>query len=388
MSQKLLRRAKPFTRVIAEANDTYGRHAVSFEIVPQIGRTVTPADWMPWLLRNAGLQRLMPHVDWSTLWDEGRAWLRIRGTAHASVQALGWIGWGVDFEYGAGGTDLYDHYHLHLDRVPWRHELKQLIAVEQMAKSADSIFFRVVHGLDARPVRSAHSRYAHDIWGNFSGVSVRPDWPLLSFQVNDGVVVQATSDVVVEDTLTDVTYASLRGDIVTARSRYGTRMGAGPVVGLELSDATAVLGGAKHSASDMVRPVAGVIGGHTRIAGPQACYIAVQKVMGERPIAGHSRYAEAFVLADVRQIMMVPEPIMVGAHVDAHAQVAVFDVLTDFAQVERGDGLVVAADALDGPRHLTAVVNLNNAPWSALPWGDEPWGTSPRVLATDETTEI
>lgn len=377
-----------FGRAIADAHDTYGRHAADLEVIPRIGRTTVPSGWLPWLLRNEGLEPLMPYVDWATLWNEGRSWLRIRGTAHASVQALGWIGWGVEFEYGAGGTDLYDHYHLHLDRVPWREELERLIPVEGFAKSTDSVFFRLVHGLDARPVRGGHSRYAHSIWGNFSGVSVRPDWPLLSFQVNDDIVIRSTAKVRTDDTLTDVTFASRRGDIVSAVSRYGTRMGAGPVVGLELSDVTAVLGGARHVVSDMIRPVAGVVGGHSRHGDLQCRFIALQMVLGERPIAGRSRHAEAFVLADVQQLMKVPASIEVGAYVQAEPSVLSFDVLTDFASVQRGERLVLAADAPDGPRHLAAVADFNNAPWSALPWGDEPWGTGPRVLATDKTTEI
>lgn len=387
MSQKLLRRAKPFTRLIAEANDTYGRHAASFEIVAQIGRTVTPADWMPWLLRDAGLQPLMPYVEWSTLWAEGRAWLRIRGTAEASVQALGWIGWGVEFEYGSGGTDLYDHYQLHLDRVPWRHELEQLIAVELLAKSTDSKFFRLVSGYDVRPVRGGHSRFGRSIFGRHSGVDVRPDWPRLSFKVHGVMHWPSSTKAHTSETLTIMTYAVRRGDIVHGRSRFTRRATRGPVFSLQLSESTKGTAGVNHRAIEMLRPLAGVVGGRSIHGRRQSVFVGMRKVLGQHARFGNTKIGMLWRLATVEQLLAVPEPIRLDAIAGTVPTSQAFEALTDLAHVERGDRFTLVDDAPDGDPRIAAFADLSNAPWSGLPWGDDPWGTSPRAFATDETTE-
>lgn len=376
-----------FGRAIADANDTYGRHAADLDVVPHIGRTTIPAGWLPWLLRNEGLEPLMPHVDWQTLWEEGRAWLRIRGTAHASVQALGWIGWGVEFEYGAGGTDLYDHYQLHLDHVPWREELGRLVAVEMLAKSTDSKFFRLVSGYDVRPVRGGRSLFARSIFGRHSGVDIRPDWPRLSFKVHVTLHVPSTSKAHTAETLTVSTYATRRGDIIFGRSQFGSKATRGPIFGLQLSESTKATIGVSHRAAETFRPVAGLVGGRSIIGRRQSVHIALRKVPGQHAIFGRTRIGTLWRLATVEQLLAVPEPIQLVAMGQIVPTAHTSETLTDHAHVVRGDRLAVISDKPDAVPMLSAIANLSNAPWSGLPWGDEPWGASPRALATDTITE-
>ncbi|MDG3575973.1 hypothetical protein P7F60_06230 [Rhizobium sp. YJ-22] len=386
MSGLLVSGQPPATRAIAEANDSFGRLAEALDLVPQIGRTVMPDGWMPWLLRNAGLQAMMPYVDWATLWDKGPAWLTLRGTPAASVEALSWVGWSIRFEDGEIGSALYDRYHIHLDRVPWRAELERLIAVELFAKSSDSIFFRLVHGYDIRPVRGGMSRFGGAIFGRFSGIDVRPDWPRLSFRATGVMHWPASTKVSAAETLTVAAWASLRGDIIYGNSRFCSRPKAGPVFAMELSDSLSLTGAlADHRAIDAALPVAGVVGGRTRFAGRQAVFVPYRLLSGETPMLASYRFGQRLRPAEIERVLRIPDPIDLAALVDAGATVDLREQLLDRAAVTVAPS-ILAADTPDGPAHVGTIATLDNAPWSGLPWGDDALGSSPRVQATEETT--
>lgn len=375
-----------FGRAVADANDTHGRYAQDIDLIPQLGRTAILPGWLPWLLRNEGLEPLMPYVDWAVLWAKGPAWLRTRGTAEASIEALGWIGWTIDFEYGAAGTQLYDHYQIHLDRVPWRSDLERLIPVERFAKSEDSKFFRLVSGYDVRPVRGGRSLMARSIFGRHSGIDVRPDWPRLSFKVHGTMHWPSSSGAHSAETLTVLTYVLRRGDIVFGRSRITRRATRGPIFGLQLSESTVATGSANHRASESIRPLAGIVGGRSILGRHHAVFVGMRKVLGQHAVLGRTRIGSLWRLATIEQLLAVPEPIRLDGLAEAAPAIFAHDALTDRATVSRG-GSVTASDVPDGVSMIAAVANLLNAPWSGLPWGDEPWGQSPRVLATDETVE-
>lgn len=376
----------PYTEAIADANDTNGRLSGSLDMIRQIGRTVVPDGWMPWLLRNAGLQALMPYVDWSTLWAKGPAWLSTRGTPQASVDALSWIGWNIRFEDGEIGSPLYDRYQIHLDRVPWRDELERLIPVERFAKSTDSQFFRLVHGYDIRAVRGGRSRFGHALFARSSGVDVRADWPRLSFRVNALMFWPASTAVMSAETLTIATWASRRGDIVYGSSLYGSRPKPGPVFAMELSDSITLTGAlADHKASDQPLPVAGVVGGRTRFASRQAVPLPVRLIAGETPALGSYRFGQRLRPAAIERVLRIPDPVSIADLVFADAQITTHDRLLDRTNVIVGPA-VQASDAPLGPAQIGTKATLENAIWSGLPWGDEPFGTAPRVQATEETT--
>lgn len=381
MSGRLLPSSVGFyTRAIAEANDTHGRLSAVLAIIPEIGRTVTPPAWLPWVLRDRGLEPLMPYVEWQVLLDEGAAWLRIRGTPQASVTALGWIGWPVVFECGPVATYLYDHYHIHLPAVPDRATLERIIAVEHFAKSADSVFFRLVHGRDVRKVHSAHTRMGRHIWGRDSGVDLRPDWPRLSFVVQGEMRAVAAARAVSGVTLTIGARALRAGDVITSRSRLPARAVRGPALGVALGDSAHAAAGAGADARDMLRPLAGVVGGRSIIGRRQTLYIAMQQARGTRPMLAAHRTAGAFALPTVRQLMAVPAPIRLDARVDAGARATAADALPPLGRLTALTPASAAARfgvLRDRPQVEQAAVSLASAPWSALPWGEQSWGESP-----------
>lgn len=379
--------AKTYTRAIADAHDTHGRYAALLDDIKLIGRTKVPAGWLPWLVRDAGLERLMPYVDWAVLLEKGPAWLRIRGTPAATVEALGWVGWHVRFECGAAGTDLYDHYHVHLPAVPSLEEMERIVGVERVAKSTDSTFFRVTHGYDHRKVRSGHTRMGQHIFGRDSGVDLRSDWPRLSFRFAETVRIDLGAGARASETLTVGTRAVRVGDIILSRSRLPERSKLASVLGLALGDSTRVTGSITVTAHDRLRPLAGVVGGRTRIGARQGLFIALQHERGTRPLLGHARSAGAFRLPLVRQLMAVPDPIVVADRFAVSPTVHVEDVLG--IATRTGDRRPLAGHPGDagtrahmevtafGSVQISARVSLDDAAWSVLPWGDEPWGAAP-----------
>lgn len=377
---------QPYLRAITQASDSYGRIASQIVDISAIGRTTVPDGWMPWLLRDRGLQALMPYVDWPLLLEEGTAWLTIRGTAQASIDALGWIGWDVTFEDGDIGTGLYDHYQIHLDRVPWHDDLLRIIGVEDVAKSTDSVFFRLEYGWDVRQFRFARSRWGAALFGRSSGVDVRPDWPRLSFREHVLLAPGSETTAITAETLTDATFATTRGDIVFSKSRWGSKQSPGPVFGIDLSDSIVVLGGADHRAAERILPAAGLRFGFARFGARQSVFLATRMIFGERPRFGQMRFMDPYRLGFTELLMRVPDPFELTAVVSAGATAEIYETLIDVMEVHVTDRLVVAADEPDGPYQLGAIANLGNAPWSGLPWSDAPWGEGqPKSFASDET---
>lgn len=385
MSSKLLPPDQGFhVEAIADAHDSEGRLTPSLDLIPHVGKDLVPAGWMPWLLRNAGLERLMPFVDWDVLWSEGPAWLRLRGTPAASVIAAGWLGWNIQFEDGAAGTALYDHYHIHLPDVPDLVELKRIIGVERIAKSTDSRFFRLVHGYDIRPVRGGHTRYGRHIWARHSGVELRPDWPRLSFRLKPVLHVSVEPRAWAAETLRVDGFAPRRGHVVHARSRRPERASPGPIWSLQFSDSTKANAGAQAHSADQLRPIAGLVGGCSRIASRQAVYMAMRNIAGERPVRGAMKAGAAFRLPRTIQLMRVPDSVqlpafgLVGATVLSRESIPVGTFAGPVNPTAHADATGLMTDG--------ARATLDGAPWSGLPWGGD-WGEAPRALAHD-TTEI
>lgn len=374
-----------YTRAITDANDTHGRYAAQLDDIKLIGRTKVPADWLPWLVRDAGLERLMPFVDWATLLEKGPAWLRIRGTPAATVEALGWVGWHVRFECGPAGTDLYDHYHVHLPTVPSLEEIERIVGIERVAKSTDSTFFRLVHGYDVRPVRGAMTRLAGARFARHSGVDLRPDWPRLSFRLQPVLHVNANARAIAAETLRIDTRAVRRGHVVLGRSRRPQRPTPGPVWGLQLSDSVMGRQLARVRAGSRFLPVAGLRGAVSIRGSRQALHVAMRKIAGETPRHGAARNAGVFTRPRTIQLMRVPDPISASAFAVVNPQLLI-----------AAESFPVAATV--GPLNLTAhaqlvglmaegaVTDLGNAPWSGLPWAGE-WGEAPRAFAIEKQVE-
>lgn len=189
MSSALLpNNAQPYEIAIADAHDSRGRLVGYVPTLPHIGRDVFPDGWLPWLMRNAGLSMVMAHVpkaDWLTVYQQ-RAWLYIRGTGQAHVQALDWIGFEATYRDGPVDTNFYDWFDVILDRFPSAIELPRVVGLGFAAKSTVSFYHRVVYGLDAPAARGGYDAYGMSLRGFYSGVVWRPDWPRLSIRATVG----------------------------------------------------------------------------------------------------------------------------------------------------------------------------------------------------------
>ncbi|WP_322997516.1 hypothetical protein [Castellaniella sp.] len=376
MSSRLLPpNAQPYTRALADAHDTHGRLKAHLDLIPQIGRTQTPAEWVPWILRNRGLEPLMPHVDWQTLLDHGQAWLRIRGTPHASLQALGWIGWPVRFEGGTLGMPDYDAYHIHLDRVPWRHELERIIEVERLAKSTDSHFYRLTAGWDVRKVRPGFTRHGSHIFGADSGLRVRDDWPLLSFRVRAYMLVRCAPRAAAGDTLLISTYVG-GGHIRGGFSLLPERATRGPTWGVTISDSILATAELVVRHAETIRPLAGIVGGRSRIGARQSVFGAWRLLPGERPRPGYYRFGGAWHLPRVVRLMAVSDP----ERADAVSVSGSHPLAAAISNAAGTRATVPIETAATETVQMSDHTVLTDAGWSGLPWRDAPWGDAPATI--------
>ena len=180
--------AQPYELAIADANDSYTRLKGFIPDLPHVGRDLFPEGWLPWLMRNAGMQMVMAHVpaeNWLAVYQQ-RAWLYIRGTGNAHVQAQSWIGFEATYRDGPVDTPYYDWFDVILDRMPIAGELEPVVGLGFAAKSTASFYHRVIFGLDVPAARAAHDAYGNALRGFYSGVEWRSGWPKLSIRATIG----------------------------------------------------------------------------------------------------------------------------------------------------------------------------------------------------------
>ena len=188
--------AKFDTRAIADVSDSFGRLRGEIPIIREIGRTVFPTDWLPWLIENVGMGAVLPHVPasaWLTVYQQ-RHWVYYRGTAAAHELALGWIGFDAAYRDGSVGSRAYDHFDILLDRYPSHAELPAIVGLSAAGKATASIHHRIVYRHDVPAARAAHDRYGSATRGSYSGVVWRADWPKLSLRATLGGRISSAVD--------------------------------------------------------------------------------------------------------------------------------------------------------------------------------------------------
>jgi hypothetical protein len=177
-----------YTRAVADVSDSYGRLRGQVGIIREIGRTVFPSDWLPWLIENAGMGAVVPFVPetgWLNVYQQ-RAWVYYRGTAAAHEAALGWIDFDATYRDGPVDTRFSDHYDLILDRYPVHADLPAVIGLSRLSKTTTSVFHRVIFGHDVPAARAAHDSHGSALRGSYSGVEWREGWPKLSLRATVG----------------------------------------------------------------------------------------------------------------------------------------------------------------------------------------------------------
>lgn len=198
MSGKLIAgNAGPYAIAIADVADIFGRLRGDVPVIKQIGRTVFPLAWLPWLIDNVGMGAVLPHVPadrWLNVYQQ-RQWVYQRGTGAAHELALGWIGFEATYRDGPAGSQAYDHFDLILNRYPTHAELPAIVGLGRASKSTASVYHRVVYGHDVPAARAAHDRYGVALRGSYSGVEWQAGWPKLSLRATVGGRLAGTADV-------------------------------------------------------------------------------------------------------------------------------------------------------------------------------------------------
>ncbi len=133
--------------------------------------TSRDAAMLPWLAQQWQVAQFAPYFDTAeALLDEAVPWLMERGTAAGAVRALRWIG----FEQARVEEDG-PYLHIHPGRLPAPHEVARIAHVVRASMPAHVALYRIVHGLDLRPI-VLDSGPAADVGllGGYSGV-IDPD---------------------------------------------------------------------------------------------------------------------------------------------------------------------------------------------------------------------
>ena len=199
-----------YSHAVADAADSFGRLKSHVPVIREIGRTVFPADWLPWLIENVGMGAVLPHVPasaWLTVYQQ-RHWVYYRGTGAAHEVALGWIGFAATYRDGSRGP-FYDHFDVILNRYPSHAELPAVVGLSAAGKATASIHHRIIHGHDVEAARGGVSHYGASHRGVYSGRLWREGWPKLSLLATVGGRASISA------------HARVAGDVALAVSVHG-----------------------------------------------------------------------------------------------------------------------------------------------------------------------
>ncbi|SDQ99799.1 phage tail protein [Pseudovibrio sp. Tun.PSC04-5.I4] len=178
--------AGTFTFVLAQMWDSHGRYGQHIDNIKHIGVSSTPADWVPWLIWDYGLEEVVPYVrDMQRVLSEGPEWQRARGTDRAFEIAFTWLNSEGYIDTPDGRHQWWD-YQLGFTKAPDDLEqLKQLVGLSKLSQAAEGELFRIFsQDLDYRPVRLDEHRYDDGLFDGYSGVRLWEGSPLISVGVS------------------------------------------------------------------------------------------------------------------------------------------------------------------------------------------------------------
>ena len=179
--------ATPLERALADVMDTRSRLRPYLSKVLRLTWDEVPDDWLPFAIQDEGLDELVPFIPPRTiLSDEGRLWLRERGSSAAIIRALGWLDLDVTLHYEPDADENFDLFQVELaDPVGIGH-LPDLIRLATLSKPTTDILARIFSGYDARPFRLDHCRLdGPDMLDDWSGVRLpETDHAVISFGIS------------------------------------------------------------------------------------------------------------------------------------------------------------------------------------------------------------
>lgn len=135
----------------------------------------------PWLAAEYELAEFAPYFPTvQELIAEGLRWLFERGTLAAALRALRWIGFP-----DARIEEQRAYLHIHCGRLPEREEVRRIVHVVRASLPAHVALYRLVHGLDRRPVvLDAGPRLDVGLLDSYSGVFDAENSVVVSFGRN------------------------------------------------------------------------------------------------------------------------------------------------------------------------------------------------------------
>ena len=157
-----------------------------------------PDAFVPWLIYEYGLGELLPYLsDPRLALQQGILWQRIRGTPGALKTALGWISLAATLEEGDPATLRWADFQIGLDEAPRNLEfIERLLGVVRISKPARSNLVRVYAVHDFRPLKISGQKIDTAYLDTWSGVTLRDDWPVLSFgRAQGGRVTAGLADI-------------------------------------------------------------------------------------------------------------------------------------------------------------------------------------------------
>lgn len=149
----------------------------------------------PWLIYEWGLTPLEPYLPPDRILDEGREWMRLRGTVAAIRQALGWVG----FPAAAVEEEVPDfHFNeIQIDpgSIPSATDVPRLVDVARLSSPARVVLARLFHGYDRRRLMLSDGPPLSDgLLSDYSGVLDAETGVRLSFGAVHGRGVALTGD--------------------------------------------------------------------------------------------------------------------------------------------------------------------------------------------------
>ncbi|AVS66641.1 phage tail protein [Paracidovorax avenae] len=137
--------ATPLERAIDQTAPAWDHIAEAF--TPP-GAGGSQPGFAPWLAAEYELAEFSPYFDdVQSLIAEGLRWLFQRGTMAAALRALSWVGFA-----GARVEEDGPYLHIHTGRIPSMEEVRRIAHVVRASLPAHQSLYRLVHGLDLRPV--------------------------------------------------------------------------------------------------------------------------------------------------------------------------------------------------------------------------------------------
>ena len=180
--------ATPFERALSETGDFLPSLGPQAETIRGAKLTGIPDSFVPFLIWEYGLGELLPYLtDPRRAIAEGIGWQRVRGTPASLVQALDWIDVVAAIEEGDPDRARWYWYQLGLAEPASFADVDRIVGISDISAPVRSHLIRLHAGLDLRAIRFESHRFdGAGLVEDWSGLRLKPEWPVLSFGATQG----------------------------------------------------------------------------------------------------------------------------------------------------------------------------------------------------------